>query len=339
MVKETTMKMIKLLVSTALVATSFTPAFVTPAYAITPSSATTNTETSTCAADLGSNAGVLLHDGTHSFTTEVFETGQVDGAPTEVLGSRVETPGSRFGTGSATYSGLSIATVNPYRIGGSVNMFGDRVATQKNWANSEYDFTANFDTVTTISYTCEVTQQTETYHPAVNIPGRPALGSYIVDPALIGTPQYNAQLQACNAFNAQAPQAPDYSAPGFWGKSPQGNCVFEETSPAIDPVFEAEFWTLDAPIDRTNLDTFHTVAETNTAAGNGHEANAGPWTQAGSWFVAQVVICISPKKLPGIWTQQNGYTGAKCTTAWFNTNNWSHGSQTSNGTYISVPAI
>lgn len=35
-----------------------------------------------------------------------------------------------------------------------------------------------------------------------------------------------------------------------------------------------------------------------------------------------VVVCISPsstgKKLPGEWRQQNGYTGDKCTTAWYN---------------------
>ena len=34
------------------------------------------------------------------------------------------------------------------------------------------------------------------------------------------------------------------------------------------------------------------------------------------------MVCISPstatKKLPGAWRQQNGYTGDKCTTAWYN---------------------
>ena len=34
------------------------------------------------------------------------------------------------------------------------------------------------------------------------------------------------------------------------------------------------------------------------------------------------MVCISPsntgKKLPGEWRQQNGYTGDKCTTEWYN---------------------
>ena len=133
---------------------------------------------STCTADLAPYASVTLHDGSYAYSTEVVLGSQVDGAPTEVPGSRVETLGTRFGTGTATYGGVSI-NGNPYRIGGSVNMFGDRVATTKNWSNSEYDFTANYATVTTIAYKCEVSQVTETYHPAVHIPGHKVLGYYI----------------------------------------------------------------------------------------------------------------------------------------------------------------
>ena len=336
--KDILMKALKILTIAALSGSSLTPTVIAPAFAITASSTTTNTMTSTCAADIASYASAVLHDGTPSFTTQVDETGYVDGTPTEVAGTRVETPGTRIGTGSATYTGLSIAG-NPYRTGGSVNLFGDQVATQKNWSNSEYDYTAQFATVTTFSYECQVTQQTETYHPAVTIPGRPALGSYIVDPALIGAPQYNAQLQACNAFNAQAPVAPDYSAPGFWGNPTQGPCVFEEISPAVDPVNEPEYWTPNAPIDRVDLLTTHTVDETNFATNSGRELNGGPWTQAGSWFVSKVVVCNSPLKLPGTWRPQNGYVGTKCTTTYFYSAPWGGGSQTSNGTYISVPGV
>lgn len=332
------MKTLKVLTIAALCGSSLSPALIAPAFAVTASPTTASTMASTCAADLAPYAGVLLHDGTPSFTTQVVETGSVDGTPTEVGGTRVETPGTRIGTGTATYTGLSIAG-DPYRTGGSVNLFGDQVATQKNWPNSEYDFTAEFATVTTFSYECQVTQQTETYNPAVNIPGRPALGFYIVDPALLGTPQYNAQLQACNAFNAQAPVAPDYTAPGFWGNSPQGNCVFEETSPAVDPIFEPESWTPNAPIDRLDLLTTHTVDETNFATDGGRELDGGSWSEAGNWFVGKVVVCNSPTKLPGTWRPQNGYAGTKCNTTYFNSAPWGGGSQTSNGTYISVPGV
>jgi hypothetical protein len=330
------MKTTKILMIIAMCGSSLSPAMVTPAFAISASGTTTAAMSAQCTSDLGSNAAVLLHDGSPSFSTEVVETGSVDGAPTEVSGTRVETPGSRFGTGAATYSGISIAG-NPYRTGGSVNMFGDQVATQKNWANSEFDFTAQYATVTTFSYECHVTQQTETYHPAVHIPGHGVLGYYIVDPDSHGNEE--AAQRSCDAFNAQAPVAPDYTAPGFWGVSPHGNCVFVQTSPAVDPVDEAEYWTPNAPINRTDLLTAHTVDETNTAAGTGHETNGGPFTQTGSWFVAKVVVCISPTKLPGTWRTQNGYTGTKCNTTYFNTAPWGGGSQTSNGTYISVPGV
>ena len=319
------MKMLKLLVSTALVATT-TPALVSPAYAtIIPSQTTVTMETNQCAADLAPYAGVLLHDETPSFSTEVVETGQVDGSPIEVVGSRIETPGSRFGTGSITYSNVKIVG-DPFRTGGSVNMFGDQVATNKNWSNSEYDFTAEFDTKTTISYTCEVTQQTETYHPAVHIPGHGVIGHYVLD-----------QVQSPNAADQCSNKDDDFTNTNYgqhWG-----NCDFILKQPAVDPIDTDEFWTLDAPIDRTALDTFHTADETNAASGTGHEVNGGPFTEVGTWLASKVVVCISPKRLPGIWTQQNGYTGTKCTTAWFGAAPWGGGSQTSNGTYISVPGV
>lgn len=325
------MKSIKLLTMAALCASSLTPvAFVAPAMA--QSATTSGTMASTCAADLAGlvNTADTLHDGTPVWSTEVVQTGSVDGPATEVPGTRIETAGTRFGTGSATYSNLAISG-NPFRTGGSVNMFGDQVATLKHWSNSEYDFTAQFATVTTFSYNCEVTQESETYHPAV--PGHPVLGYYVVDPDFHGNEE--AAQNSCNAFNAQAPVAPDWIAPGFWGDTPHGNCVFIKTADAVED--QPEYWTRNDSIARPDLGTSHTVDETNYAEGSGHEVNGGPWTQSGNWFVAKVVVCISPKRLPGIWTQQNGYTGTRCNTAWFNVAPWGGGSQTSNGTYISVP--
>lgn len=334
----------KIFTAAVMCATALSPIGITPAFAVTPSSTTATTMESTCTSDLGGNATVLLHDGTPAFSTMVENTGSVDGTPIEVADSRVETADTRFGTGTVTFTDLAISG-RPYRTGGSVNLFGDQVATHKNFSNSEYDFTADYSTLTTFSYACHVSQETEEFHPAVHIPGRPALGFYIVDPELIDTPQYNAQLQACNAFNAQAPVAPDYKAPGFWGRSPQGNCVFQQTDPAIDPVDELEYYTPGPTLARPDLDTIHMVDETNIAEDvMGHEVNGGPFTLTGNFLAAQVVICISPKKLPGIWTTQNGYSGedlvgpaAGCNTPYFKVAPYGGGSQTSNGTYISVP--
>lgn len=326
------MKM-KILTIIALCGSSLSPVLVTPAWAITPLGATTTAMAAECTADLGANAAVTLHDSSQAFSTVVIETGQVDGSPTEVSNTRVETPGSRFGTGTPTYSNVQIVG-NPFRNGGSVNMFGDQVATNKNWPNSEYDFTANFSTVTTISYNCQVSEVTETYHPAVHIPGHKVLGFYYVDPAAPGNSA--GHQNACDSFNSTGDSLP------FWG-DPQAQCLFQKTGDAVDPVDEDEYWTNNAPIARPDLNTSNTIDETNVASGTGHETNGGPFTEIGNWLAGKVVVCISPSKTvkggtPGAWANHNGYIGNKCTTAWFNIAPWGGGSQTSNGTYISVPS-
>lgn len=343
------MKTLRYLVSAAMVMAMHSPFAISPAMAtIAPSATTTATMESTCLADLGANAGVLLHDGTPAYSTEVVEVGQVDGPTTEVPGSRVETPGTRFGTGTPTYSGLSILG-DPYKVGGSVNMFGLQGARYKNWPGSEYDFTADFSTTTTISYECHVTQQTEIYHPPVHIPGSPVQGYYVncdfghgQGNDNSGTCDEAGQPQgSCEAHNAQGPSWE------HWGLDTE-QCKFIKTADAVDPVDEDEWWEPGPTLDRTDLNTSHTVDETNIAEDvAGHEVNGGPWTEeapAGSlWNAGQVVICISPSKtvkggVPGAWANHNGYTGTKCTTAWYNVAPWGAGTDTSNGTLISVPA-
>ncbi|MEY4270960.1 MAG: hypothetical protein RLZZ58_2176, partial [Pseudomonadota bacterium] len=109
------------------------------------------------------------------------------------------------------------------------------------------------------------------------------------------------------------------------------------SSPAIDPVHEDAYYD-DAVLADTVAGTAIELAQTDTL--DGFEANGGPVTLSGDLFVGNPVICISPKRLPGIWTKQNGYTGDKCTTAWFTNPSiaW-NASTTSQGTYISVPAF
>ena len=69
--------------------------------------------------------------------------------------------------------------------------------------------------------------------------------------------------------------------------------------------------------------------------------------------LGQTVVCISPstitkKGVPGAWVNKNGYDGGSftgtgsppapgCNTPYFKVAPWGNGSQTSNGTYISVP--
>lgn len=152
-------------------------------------------------------------------------------------------------------------------------------------------------------------------------------GYYVRDPLANGNEE--AVTRACEGFTEKGASQP------FWGDA-HAQCLFIKTADAVDP--QDEMWTDNDPVAAPELNSSHTIDETNTEYGvAGHEALGGPWTEVGDWLAEKVVICISPKKLPGIWTNQNGYTGTSCTTAYYNTAPWNGGSQTSNGTYISVP--
>ena len=344
------MRRIRILAIVALCTSSITPMGIAPA--IAQNGSTLAAMDNTCAADLAlvPGAATLLHDGTAVFTTDTVVGGSVVGSPAEVPGSRVETANSRFGTGTPTYSDVQIVGA-PFRNGGSVNLFGDQVAKNKNWPNSEYDFTADFATVTTWSFNCNVSQATETYFPAVHIPGTPVQGYYINCDFGHGQGNDNGgtcedvgQPQgSCAAHNATGPSF------GQWGRNTE-QCKFIKTADAVEAVDEDEYWVTNPNLTpRPDLSTAHTVDETNVAQGTGHEANGGPFTEIGNWLAGKVVVCISPSKVvkggvPGGWLPHNGYNGgnlvgpaAGCNTPYFKIAPWGGGSQTSNGTYISVP--
>lgn len=339
------MRRTRILAIIALCTPTFTPIMIAPALA--QSTTTEGLMGTQCTTDLGTVPGFqsFLHDGTPVWSTEVGVTGHVDGAPSEVPNTRVETPGSRFGTGTPTYSNVQIVG-NPFRTGGSVNMFGDQVAKNKNWPNSEFDFTAQYATVTTYSYNCNVSQATETYFPAVHIPGHKVQGYYIN--CDFGHGQGNDNGGTCEDVGQPQGSCAAHNSTGdslpFWGQNTE-QCKFIKTGDAVDPVDEDEYWVTDAALTpRPDLSTTHSQNETNYAQGNGHEANGGPFTEVGNWLAGKVVICISPTKNPGAWRVQNGYGGgsltgpaAGCNTSYFKVAPWGGGSQTSNGTYISVP--
>lgn len=239
--------------------------------------------------------------------------------PTEVLPlDRDIDPGSVVGTGGFTWGGVKIVG-DPFRNGGSVNMFGNQRATEKNFASSNYDYTAEFMSTFAYSFGCSLIATT--HYSAVNVPGVPGrkVQGFYTNPG----------AGDCKGFDETKP---------FWGED-QGACIFTMTGDAIealDPV------TVDARDDVANPISLPGVPVQQSQTDNlsGRELNGGPVTLAGDLFVGNPVVCISPKRLPGIWTRQNGYLGEKCTTAWFNNLNiaW-NGSTTSQGTYISVPAF
>lgn len=247
--------------------------------------------------------------------------------PTEVTGTRDVLEETIQHAGTYVPATLEIRG-NPFRIGGSVNMFGDQWSTAGYWTDSTYNYTAEFASTFRHAFQCQVKRAV--YH-AATVVHHEAQGLYIIDPALAGTPQANAALNACNAFNAAHANGADQ---GFWGDSPHGNCIFDGTQ-AYDETIP-EYW--DAPVNE-QLVAGTPVDQDQTDNLVAFEDHGGPVQTTGAYHVGQVVICISPNKptATSSWRLQNGYTGDKCTTTWFKSAPWGAGTEGSNGTYISVP--
>lgn len=232
--------------------------------------------------------------------------------PTEVPGSRIIDESSIEGTGVYTPSGLSIAG-DPFRNGGSVNMFGNQWATAATYSDSTYFYDADFETTYAYSFTCDMSESVFV----------PVAGYYVIEPTDQGNEE--AGQNSCNAFTALG------STWEHWGND-HAQCDFVTTTPEHyeDQERADEAGTPENSTQTDNLNAF--------------EDHGGPITIGGNIFVGQVVVCISPssttkKGVPGEWRQQNGYTGDKCNTTYFNSAPWGGGSQTSNGTYISVPPV
>lgn len=224
--------------------------------------------------------------------------------PTEINpAARVKT--NIEGTGTFTPAHTYIDG-NPYRIGGSVNMFGDQYADSGSWSDSTYDFTNSFASTWSYAFNCTMSEHVFVpatgYHDWQNVPGR--------------TEQDN--QAACDAHDA---------AGQFIGVD-VGHCIWVETNPAhyVDEDRPDEAGT---PVNQDQTDTL-----------SGHENHGGPvQAPGGIYFIGKAVICISPSKPTpgGTWRNQNGYTGTLCTTDWFKVAPTNAGTTTSNGTYISVP--
>lgn len=218
---------------------------------------------------------------------------------------------------------------DPYRNGGSVNMFGVQQATGGSFSNSMYDFTADFSSTFAHAFSCAIS--VENFNPAVFVPGTPLQGFYIVDPDAQGNEE--AKQQSCNSFTANGPSQP------FWGED-HGQCLFVKTVDAVPDSFTPAFFDPPAPagtVDGT------AVNQTQTDMLMARETFGAGFTISDTVILGQVVVCISPSKTvkggtPGAWANHNGYIGTKCNTTWFNTGATAGVSNLNlQGTFISVP--
>jgi hypothetical protein len=201
--------------------------------------------------------------------------------------------GTLVGAGTFTPAHTDILG-DPYRNGGSVNMFGIKEAIGGHYSASQYDFYGDFNTVYSYAFNCNmsmsVTSPIEGYYEvADDAPGESA----------------DAIKQNCVAFTALGPDA---SQP-WWGTD-HAFCHFVQTGGGT-------------PEDVTEPDEAGTpIQESQTDNLLAHENYGEGFDTSETLLIGQVVVCISPSKtgtkLPGAWVKQNGYTGDKCTTTWYN---------------------
>jgi len=267
------------------------------------------------------NAAASAHDSAEGGDTW---SGQVVLGPVTLVAGPVETgthsitdaiPGTLVGAGTFTPAHTEILG-DPYRNGGSVNMFGIKQAVGGHYSASTYDFMGTFKTTYAHAFSCDILKAV--YHPAVDI-FHPAVGIYVIA-GDFGDSE-DAVRGNCAAFTKQGEDP--LNLPTWWGEpfhgGSEGNphCKFVGT-PAYTEHHDAYY---DPPqLQGNESQTAVNVDQTNAL--RAHEDAGEGFDTSATLIIGQVVVCISPSKsgtkLPGAWTKQNGYTGDKCTTEWYN---------------------
>ena len=333
-----------MLAATAILVGSFNPVLATQAWAATtlidPVPGPTGPSTDTLdAMQAVCDTKAAAHDTANGdiWTGEVVQ-GAVSlvSGPTEVGTHTYAANGVGEQTAAGTFTAGSVSILgDPYRNGGSVNMFGVQQSTGGHYSASSYDFRNDFETKYSYAFSCDIYKAV---HHDATVVHHAAEGIYVIA-GDFGDSE-DAVRGNCAAFTAQGDNdpLPDWWGEPFHGGNPNNpHCRFEGTPASDEDVPE----TWDDPVLVGN-EAADAIEETQTDELLAHEDNGEGFDISETVLIGQVVICISPstttkKGVPGVWKQQNGYTGNKCTTAWFNVAPWGHGSQDSNGTYISVP--
>ena len=139
-----------------------------------------NLETAQAQCDAAATAADL--DGP-SEDSDHYSGAVVEGAVTYVSGptevgteaDRNIDESTRVGAGTFTPAHLEILG-DPYRNGGSVNMFGIQQSVGGHYSNSAYDFTADFKTTYAHAYSCDISMENFVAGSTIH---HPAEGHYI----------------------------------------------------------------------------------------------------------------------------------------------------------------
>ena len=188
------------------------------------------------------------------------------------------------------------------------------------------------------AFSCDISQAV--YHAEETI-AHPAEGQYVNwdwgngqgNDNGTGSPTGTVPQGSCAAHNATGPSWPQ------WGEDTEqckfiGTQAYDETIP--------EYWDAAAFVgNEAGVAISQTQTDGDVAS---FEEHGGRVDVTGEYYVGQVVICNSPGPKGGAWRVQNGYSGgsmsgpaAGCNTPYFKIAPWGNGSQTSNGTFTSVP--
>ena len=285
----------KTITTLAVCATALSPLAVGPAFAAhIPTSATTSGAQAVCAAD-------AMALGTEFSAETVFAAEPVGITdPVEVAGTRVETPGTRMpdlASAVVSYSNVTAAGATQLtRNGQSPNIFAnDATARTVTYANSSYQFGADFSRTATFSYACQITEKVTKVTTTPGTPAGKVKGFYT-----------NPGNGDCRGINTDNPN---------WGQD-VGACIFTKTGDG-DPAVPGTTVTTVTYERRAGLDTSHLVDQETIAPGTGTELAGGQYTFDNQNLKVQVVVCNSPTKNPGTWRAQNGYDGGLCSYATF----------------------
>ena len=205
--------------------------------------------------------------------------GEVTSGPTPD-GDRDIDEGSVVGTGTQVGETVQVYT-EPFRNGGSVNMFGLAEVIAAHWTDSEYDFTAPYAWQSTYTFTCNMAEL---------IP----VGVH----TWLGNPDTQAQ-ENCEGDKNPHPQS-DRGANCPWIQTGTESEARDDEEGSIGPVNEGG--TLSGhennggpvPVDPNEVDL--------------------PDVQV----VVCISPSSTGTKRPGAWQKKNGYEGTNCTTEWYN---------------------
>ncbi len=285
-----------LLAATAMVGTSIAPVgFAAPAQAANP----TTVEMQLVCDDLYVNN----QEDPSKWRATVTNVYSEDGPTTLVEGSERDVNFRPDTGGTFSYAGF-VGAANPLsRTGGSPNMWGQAVFSQKIWDNTLYDSEADFTHTVTYHWSCHVENYVTT---TVHVGGG-------------GEGQGNGNNGNNNGNNLQTGGNGDgNNGCGNGNGGPNGtneNCGGHDVT--TSEWTNAEDYSDNSQAGDDVDEGYSTTASNQSLGGQVDGVN---YTETGTYTPngIRALACISPGKKGGSWTAKNGYTGGGCSTTTFN---------------------